>query len=132
MMKLKITTEIDIPQERIASEICTAMEQGSGYWARVTRESKDDRDDYLSPHPRALPYFKYFHNGWTEFGEIDESTGRLGPKRYMLKLDTIKRGIQTMAEKYPNHYAGFMSESGDCITADVFLQCCLFGEIVYG
>jgi hypothetical protein len=44
----------------------------------------------------------------------------------------IESGLQVMADKYPKHFADFMSEEDDCVTADVFLQCCLFGDIIYG
>jgi len=37
-----------------------------------------------------------------------------------------------MAEKYPRHFHNFLEENDDAETGDVFIQCCLFGEIVYG
>jgi len=51
---------------------------------------------------------------------------------WKLDLDACKRGLQVMAEEYPRHFADFMSENEDAETADVWLQCCLFGEVVYG
>jgi hypothetical protein len=51
------------------------------------------------------------------------------PKR--LDMAAIKNGLKVMAEKYPHHWQDFVSENDDAITGDVFLQCCLFGEIVY-
>lgn len=133
-VKLSITTEIEVPKKRIAYIICTAMEQGSGYWAQVTRESPipegTHKDEFIGNK-----YFKYFHGGWTEFGILDDTRPgwEVEPgKRYRLGPNTIKRGIQIMAEKYPRHYGDFMAETGDAITADVFLQCCLLKDIVYG
>jgi hypothetical protein len=46
-------------------------------------------------------------------------------------MAAIKSGLKVMAEKYPHHWQDFVSENDDAITGDVFLQCCLFGEIVY-
>jgi hypothetical protein len=37
-----------------------------------------------------------------------------------------------MVEKYPRHYADFKDGDEDASTGDVFLQCCIFGEVVYG
>jgi len=37
-----------------------------------------------------------------------------------------------MAEKYPRHFANFAQEAEDAETGDVFIQCCVLGEIVYG
>ena len=46
--------------------------------------------------------------------------------------DAVQRGLQTMAEKYPRHWGDFIRENEDAITGDVFIQCCLLGEVVYG
>jgi hypothetical protein len=54
-------------------------------------------------------------------------------KDYVLNLETIERGLQVMADKYPKHFFDLYREcGGDIITSDVFVQCCLFGEIVFG
>jgi hypothetical protein len=44
----------------------------------------------------------------------------------------MAKGLQVMAEKYPVHFNNFDSDNFDAETGDVFLQCSLFGEIVYG
>jgi len=49
-----------------------------------------------------------------------------------LDLDSIGDGLNVMATHYPRHFADFLNEASDAITADVFLQCCLFGELIYG
>jgi hypothetical protein len=36
-----------------------------------------------------------------------------------------------LATKYPRHFADLVNENTDAITADVLLQCCLFGELIY-
>jgi len=49
-----------------------------------------------------------------------------------LDLESIRKGLNVMASNYPRHFADFLNEAADAITADVFLQCCLFGELIYG
>jgi len=49
-----------------------------------------------------------------------------------LDLDAIKKGLQIIAEKYPRHMGDFLNENDDADTGDVFLQCCLFGDAIYG
>ncbi len=44
----------------------------------------------------------------------------------------LENGLKVMADKHPRHFANMMIEDGDAETADVFLQCCLFGEVRYG
>jgi len=151
---LTVKTEIDISHELIAGCLCSAIEQGSGYWARIVKETGasilfEHNHDYLPKY-----YFKYFHGGSTLYGTVEDCTQicvscgleyqypydecidcggalRFDGKGYVLDMDAIKRGIKVMAEKYSRHFGDFQSERGDAITADVFLQCCLFGEIVY-
>jgi hypothetical protein len=51
---------------------------------------------------------------------------------FRLDLKSIGRGLNDLATKYPRHFADLVNENTDAITADVLLQCCLFGELIYG
>lgn len=53
-------------------------------------------------------------------------------KRHVLDKAALERGIQAMAEKFPSHFSDFMNENDDAITGDVFVQCCVFGDTIYG
>ncbi|MCU1315615.1 MAG: hypothetical protein JWN63_937 [Candidatus Acidoferrum typicum] len=50
---------------------------------------------------------------------------------FRLDLNSIGRGLDDLATKYPRHFADLVNENTDAITADVLLQCCLFGELIY-
>jgi hypothetical protein len=50
---------------------------------------------------------------------------------FRLDLKSIRRGLEDLATKYPRHFADLVNEDNDAITADVLLQCCLFGELIY-
>jgi len=39
---------------------------------------------------------------------------------------------KVMHDDYPSHYGDAISENDDAGTGDVYLQCCLFGEVIYG
>jgi hypothetical protein len=54
------------------------------------------------------------------------------PRIFELRLDVIAHGIEVLASRYPRHFADLINENGDLITADVLVQCCLFGDVVYG
>lgn len=56
----------------------------------------------------------------------------LNPKIYVLDIGKIKRGLTVMAKKEPSHFADFVGGDYDQVTGDVFVQCCLFGEVLYG
>ena len=53
-------------------------------------------------------------------------------QRHVLDLPKLKRGLRTMIQKYPKHWAMFVDENYDANTGDVFLQCAVFGEVIYG
>jgi hypothetical protein len=50
---------------------------------------------------------------------------------FRLDLNSIGRGLDDLATKYPRHFADLVNENTDTITANVLLQCCLFGELIY-
>ena len=50
---------------------------------------------------------------------------------FRLDLQSIGRGLDDLATKYPRHFADLVNENTDAITANVLLQCCLFGELIY-
>lgn len=53
-------------------------------------------------------------------------------KTYELTLDSCVRGWQVMHDSYPKHWMAAQAEAPGAEAEDVFLQCCLFGEVVYG
>jgi hypothetical protein len=130
-VKLKIQTTVDVPVKAIKYIIITAMEQGCGYWAQVVGQSE---------LPPGVEYYDRFFNlatdGWIDFALTDEMGPGFevpeGVSTYRLNNNSIREGLQLMANRYPKHFGDFMSDNHDAITADVFLQCCLLGDLVYG
>ncbi len=51
---------------------------------------------------------------------------------YFVTDKDFAKGFEVMAEKYPWHFNNFMNDNEDAETADVWFQCIVFGEIVYG
>lgn len=52
-----------------------------------------------------------------------------------IRREDITKGLQIMAENYPDHWADFTHEDGahaDAITYDVAMQCIVLGSVVYG
>lgn len=52
--------------------------------------------------------------------------------RFSMTLAAIIQGLSKMAVVAPRHFADLVAENDDAITHDVFVQCCVFGEIIYG
>lgn len=59
----------------------------------------------------------------------DSDTG--SEKDVILDVEAIRRGLQIMATKYRNHWEDFIYKNDDATTADVFGQCCVYGEVFY-
>lgn len=51
---------------------------------------------------------------------------------YQLSLAKIKKGLTVMLKKAPEQFADILKDDTDDNTGDVFLQCCLLGEVIYG
>lgn len=139
MISMKIQTEI--PIKRVQDLLCNAFEGGSNYWYLIEEFHKPTRFDHYSwdaPEPgRAQEVFKHLDYPTNPGGYLIVSDAKLEGEidkvsKRRLNLASIEEGLKVMAEKYPRHFADFMTEHDDAITGDVFLQCCLFGEVVYG
>ena len=126
--------QLDIPEQKIASLLCTAFEGGVGYWARIKR--------YITPE-NPYPYlegsggidknvvgyadFPLHADGAVYLEDIEDNN-----KLYKLNLKSIRKGIAVMIKDYPTHFGDFMADNADAITGDVFVQCCIFGDVKYG
>lgn len=108
---------------------------GSNYWYTI--------DEFVKPEgepetwtQRAYPdeVFRHLDYPLNKGGvlHITDKEGDDTDKVYRLDLSAIEKGLAVFATKYPRHFADWLSERDDAATGDVFLQCCLFGEAVYG
>jgi hypothetical protein len=119
---MKITTTIDIKQKDIETLLCTAFEGGSNYWI-------DCIENLPSKDIRKKHNVEYFHEcpvRGLSFDVVNEQGTRT------LTPESLDKGMQLMADMYPHHFTDVIEENSDAITADVFLQLCLFGEVIYG
>ena len=107
-----------IPAGRIADMIVNAAEGGSNYWCEITgRETLD--------------YSNLVMEGNSTLTVTDHETEE-GVIGFILDAAKCAKGVQIMAEKYPQHFHNLVNENDDAETADVFLQCAIFGELIYG
>lgn len=139
-LKFKVTQ--DITAEKIRGLLCDAFEGGSNYWYMIEE----------AVYPKGLSNADYGEGGKGQDGESYWHWAQLlptqeggaviisskegdeinGSKRWKLDKHAIQRGLDVMREKYPRHFGDFLAENDDADTGDVFLQCCLFGELIYG
>jgi hypothetical protein len=138
-----IDVSVAVPLRRVLDIICNALDSGAfGYW--IDRKSLDevipqgwtlDDVEWLTPSDRDFwrgvrrSYFApLIEGGALIFREDDDDA----TKMCRLDLASIRSGLEVMAKTYPGHFANIVGENDDATTADIFVQCCVLGGVVYG
>lgn len=132
-MAFTVTATVEVSLDTVANILCSALEGGSNYWYEI--------DSFVEPKQIAPEIaaewggFRHISYPLSEGGGLkirDIEGSEDATKLQLLDLKAVAFGVQTMATKYPKHFADMVQENDDAITGDVLLQCCLFGELVYG
>lgn len=118
---VKIKVEYEIDDDAVKSLLDSIVESGAvSYWAELIGQGYDEelkKKPYLSDIP-------FMIGGMLYFKDIEADT-------YILDYALMKYGLAVMAEKYTTDFADLLYGEPDNITADIFLQCCFFGEVKY-
>lgn len=133
--KAKITVLVthEIDEQRVRDLLCSAWEGGSSYWCRLKEtDIPPTAKPLIAAEPEMYSHIYPFIPGVTV--TLEDTTGEDSGhgNEWTLTREKLVDGLQVMATKYPRHFNNFMEEDDDAETGDVFLQCCLFGEIVFG
>lgn len=127
---LNIATTVTIPLQRVADLFVNAIEGGSNYWMTSLRPGDKMRE--RAPKDATNWYESGASYATDDDTEVlmtvleDEGT------EHTITLGSIRSGLQFMADSYPTHFADILTRNDDAITGDVFVQCVVFGEIIYG
>ena len=136
----KVTVQMEVPIQRLQDMLILAFEGGSNYWYTIDVDrtvyapglsykdfveggSCTDPDNYHHPL-EIIPFMQGC--ALCVMDKEDDS------KVHWLGRNQLLAGIQAMAEKHPRHFFDMVNEKDDACTGDVYLQCCLFGEAIYG
>jgi hypothetical protein len=142
--ELAITTKVKINLETISNLLVSAFEGGSNYWyvdMEFTKEPdmKKVKENIPSLYEKArYSYYPFggemivFTDEELDLKNVQPVKKNKGDEGYILNMDRIKRGLELMAEKYSTHFADIMNENDDATTGDVFLQLCLFEDVIFG
>lgn len=134
---MQVQQNHEVSDSRLADLLCSALEGGSNYWYRIERaiEGKGDVDPWQGDSIKTSgAYVSAFSTDGAliiQDTTAEEYEGE-EPHPYRLGRTAMMHGLRVMAEKHPRHFADFLTENDDATTGDVFLQCCLFGEVRYG
>jgi hypothetical protein len=132
----KIVVEHEISRERVGDLLCCAFEGGSNYWYRIEQFHEPTTYQFRTNKNQIFKHLDYPLNpeGYlvvSDYHGIDQDET---PKRRRLSYVTIKRGLKLLStsKTYAHHWQDFLAENEDATTGDVFLQFCLFGDVIYG
>lgn len=113
MANKDFSVEIKVSKERLVDMFIGACEGGSNYWCQeLTPKGKGDA-------------YEAMLNGFSLI-ELENA------KKHLVTKAMIEKGLQIMATKYTYHFSNMVCETDDAETADVFLQLCVFGDLIYG
>lgn len=121
----------EVAPQQVSDQFVTALEGGSNYWLQACSPSRETKAKATAESP-------WYADAQVFDGEFSIRLTYDNPNdgdQYVTKQigkDDVRRGLEVMAEKYPWHFGDLTAETGDVITADVFLQCVLFGDVVFG
>lgn len=120
-----MNAKVEVSDETVKNLLCSAFEGGSNYWI----------DHIELPKEKRVEQAEYFHECPVYGQGIIIHTQDDAPEdKKVVTLDraALEKGMQIFCDKYPAHFADMVAENDDAITADIYLQCCIFGEAIYG
>lgn len=117
MTPFTVTIQRQLDDQRIEDLLVGAFEGGSNYWIKSLRRVTERHPDI-------------YQAAVIGDGLHIRADGEPHPRH--LDRGHLEHGLRLMAEKYPSHMGAVLDGNDDAGTADVFLQLCLFGEVVYG
>lgn len=124
---------MQVSRERISDLLCCAFEGGSNYWYEIRSYVKPTSFTFYMDNEFSI--FRHLDYPLNEGGEVhicDKNDD--ADEVFTLSLTTIQNGIRLMSEdvRYRSHWQDFLDGNEDADTGDVFLQLCLYGEVVFG
>jgi hypothetical protein len=126
---LTIQRPTKITLDQIASLLCSSFE--GSYWANVdmayTPTDAEMTDSETYGDWAGFAFYMVNHPDFKlTLTDCEEE------ETHTLTLDTLKKGIKVMAKKYPRNFNDFINDNLDAHLGDVYLQCSVFGEVIYG
>ncbi len=121
--KPTLSVRVHITLEDIESLLYSAT-NGSSYWCSNSEQLGYEKTVKIILDHNDVGFYLYD-------GEDDKAEETKLGVRHLLNFNKIKRGLTVMAKKEISHFSDLINDNADQITADVFLQCCLFGEVLY-
>jgi hypothetical protein len=125
-----VSTKVSITRDQIVDLLCCGLEGGINYWATYSAgfiPTPEEMDKYVEGVYSGLPVYAVGHPEYKLVIRDIETN-----KEHTLTLERLRLGLADMASKFPRHFMNLIQDDCDAETGDVFIQCCVFGDITYG
>jgi len=117
-----------VRRRQVADLLRFACDGTGDHWCRIVEYVKPPAIHFRTDNAQILRHVDYPLN---EGGSLGISSTEPDSEVFRLNFESISSGLNAMATECPRHFADFLNDRADAITGDAFLQCCLFGELIY-
>ena len=121
-----------ITKDQIESMMVGAIEGGSNYWydirswAIIEHATKD-----MEGEPIVMRILKGLEFGLSlPIYDIEDQDTNI--PFGILTQESFQKAFDLMFKNHPHHFADLIGQTDDAITADVFFQLAVMGELVFG
>lgn len=137
-IKPQIMVPVEIDMDKVTNAIVGFVENGYSPWASNFRK-QESKETIIADGQRPKESIWYSERQFWELGGIaifdydrpeDPEGSMLGS--FVMGTAELTEGLRKMANVAPQHFADLLNENDDAVTHDVFVQCVVFGEIIYG
>lgn len=104
----------------------------SHYWLDLNCDPAVNWYNAKFPETCDLPCIEDKLWAYLEAGHKVQCYDQEDGQKFWLTWAMILEGIRVFVQDFSNHYEDFLTENDDAVTADVWLQCVCFGDVVYG
>jgi hypothetical protein len=123
--------EVEISPQKVADQLTAAFSGGSNYWLHTAKLFRSDNKPTVSPWYACPAVFERSFEIELGYDDPNGYEGE-GKGRKRITQDEVRRAVDLMARDYPKRFAAMMGNSGDADMADAFVQCVMFGKVIYG
>lgn len=132
---MSVSVSVNVPTSTVRDLLVGAVEGGSSYWGAFREDpnftksvTESDMSAYIESEGGEY-YARYDienPNYCLRVSDIEDGT------TYNITFENFVNGLGVMANRYPRHFKDIVAENHDAETSDVFIQCAVFGKIVFG
>jgi len=132
---MSVSISVDVPTSTVRDLLIDAVEGGSNYWAAFHADpnftksiTETEKAAYIASEGGV--YYSRYDIQHPEYclrvSDVEDGV------TYNITFESFVNGLGIMAKRYPRHFKDVITENHDAETSDVFIQCAVFGEIVFG